>query len=241
MFLGVAAVAAAVGAGAVALSQGTGTSSAGAVDKAGVEKIVHEYILSHPEILPQAMTNLEEREATKRVAANRAAIETPYGSAWEGAENGDVTLVEFFDYSCGYCRTAVADVARLLAEDKKLKVVYRELPVLGEPSLNAARLSVVAAKSPNYVAFHKALYGNGRPDDAGIDSALTKAGLNPAAARAEATSPAVEAELAKSASLQTALNLNGTPSWVVGDQLIIGAVGYDKLKEAIAEARKAKL
>ncbi len=239
MYFGVAAVAAVIGAGAVALSQGGGTA-AGSVDKAGVESIVRDYILNHPEILPQAMSNLEVREASKRVSTNRAAIETPYGSAWEGAADGDVTLVEFFDYSCGYCRTAVADVARLLAEDKKLKVVYRELPVLGEPSLNAARLSLVAAKSPNYVAFHKALYGNGRPDDAGIDSALVKAGLNPAAARAEANTPAVEAELSKSANLQSALNLTGTPSWVVGDQLHIGAVGYEKLKAAIAEARKAK-
>jgi protein-disulfide isomerase len=241
VLLAVAAVAAAIGAGAVALSKDGSSPVTGATDKASVEKIVREYILSHPEILPLAMKNLEASETVKRLSGNRAAIETPFGSAWEGASDGDVTLVEFFDYACGYCKGAVADIARLLAEDKKLKVVYREMPVLGEPSLNAARLSIVAAKSPNYMAFHKALYGGGRPDDAGIDAALASAGLNPATARAEAKMPFVEAELAKSSQLQTALALNGTPSWVVGDKVIIGAVGYDELKAAIAETRKARV
>jgi protein-disulfide isomerase len=236
MLIAVAFLGAGLGAGGVALWQKSDTVGAGA-NKAAVEKIVENYILTNPEILPKAMANLEARAASKGVNENRVAIETPFGRAWEGAADADVTLVEFFDYACGYCRTAVADVDRLLAEDKKLRIVYREMPVLGEPSINAAMISLAVAQTPNYIAFHKALYGNGRPDDAGIDATLTKVGLSPATIRAAARAPAVQGELARSTKLQAALNLNGTPSWVVGDKVMIGAVGYDALKAAIAETR----
>jgi hypothetical protein len=106
-------------------------------DRAAIETIVREYILTHPEILPQAMENLQSQNLSKVVASNRQRIETPVGDAWEGAPNADVTLVEFYDYACGYCRASIADIDRLLAEDKKLKIVYRDMPVLGQDSVEA--------------------------------------------------------------------------------------------------------
>jgi protein-disulfide isomerase len=235
----IAGISALVGVGGYALGARQ-TAPVNPNDKAGVEAIVRAYVLAHPEIIPEAMDALKSREATKAVVDNRSAIETPFGNAWEGAANGDVTLVEFYDYACGYCRQSVADVAQLLAEDKKLRVVYREMPVLGDSSVGAARISLALARSGNFGAFHRALYGGGHLSDAGINDAITKAGGNPAGVLAASQSPAIEAELAQVSGLQRALNLSGTPSWVVGDKVLIGAVGYDELKGAIAEARKKK-
>jgi protein-disulfide isomerase len=233
-------LAALIGGGAMYLWQASSVP-VWTTDKAAIEKIVREYVLTHPEILPEAMANLQANQTTKTVLDNRKSIETPYGNAWAGAADGDVTLVEFFDYSCGYCRASVTDVERLLSEDKHLKIVYRELPVLGEASVAAARISLVVAKTGNFAAFHKALYGGGQVSDATIDAALTKAGLDAKAIRARIKPAEVDAELGKTTELQRSLNLTGTPSWVVGDQVIIGAVGYDDLKKAIAKARAGKV
>ncbi len=235
----IAAGAAAIGVGGYALGAGA-FGSADTQSRAGIETIVREYVLSHPEILPEAMQNLQTKEATKQIAQHRDIIETPYGNAWEGAANGDVTLVEFFDYACGYCRSSIADVNKLLAEDKNLKVVYHDMPVLGEQSVVAARASLALAKSGNFLKFHKAIYGAGRPSDEGINAALTVAGVNPLQTRAAGQSAEVEGQLSKIATVQRALNLTGTPSWIIGDRLIVGAVGYRELKAAIADARKAK-
>lgn len=211
-------------------------------DRAAIEQIVREYILSHPEILPEAMKNLETRENKKAVDANRKAIETPFGGAWEGAADADVTLVEFFDYNCSYCRASLPDIDRLLAEDKKLKVVYREMPILGPESLEAAFVSLAVAQQPgtNYGAFHRALYKAGRLSNSSIEDAAQKAGLDKAKLKDAQRSETVRAEISTNLQLQQALQLTGTPSWVIGDTVLNGAVGYDELKKAIAEARAKK-
>jgi protein-disulfide isomerase len=149
-------------------------------------------------------------------------------------------LVEFFDYACGYCRASMGDIAKLLAEDKKLKVVYREMPVLGEHSVEAARVSLIAAQQNKYMVFHKAIFNAGRPTEAIVNAALDKAGVDKVAAKEASKSADVEAEITRNLDLQRALQLSGTPSWVVGDKVLVGAVGYDTLKAAIAEARKTR-
>ena len=209
-------------------------------DKAAIEQIVREYILSHPEILPEAMSNLEARESKKVVDANRAEIEKPFAGAWEGAADGDVTLVEFFDYACSYCRASRPDVERLLAEDKKLKVVYRELPILGPQSLDAALASLAVAQQGNYGEFHRALYKAGRLTPQIISDAMEKAHADIGRAKEAEKSAAVKQEIAANLSLQQALQLTGTPSWVVGDTVLNGAVGYDQLKAAIEAARAGR-
>jgi protein-disulfide isomerase len=202
--------------------------------QAGLEKTVRNYIMTHPEILPEAMAALQSRETKKLVDANRAQIETPFGSAWTGAADADVTLVQFFDYNCGYCRTALPDIDRLLAEDKKLKIVYRELPILSEASDIAARASLsVAQAGGDYLTFHRALYGQARSDSSVINAAAARAGADPKAANADKIASEITANL----DLQRQLQLTGTPSWVVGDTVLNGAVGYDALKKAIAETR----
>ncbi len=224
-----------IGAGGAALYMAS-AEPVNTTDRAVIEKIVREYILSHPEILPQAMENLRSQELGKVVEQNRAVIETPVGDAWEGAADADVTLVEFYDYACGYCRAAIADIDRLLAEDKKLKVVYRDMPVLGEDSVEAARLSVAAALAGKFGQMHKPLYAKGRPTPDALAAVRKDIGLDKNAV----ANPAVDQELAKNLQLQRQLDLSGTPAWVVGNKVLVGAVGYDALKAAIAEARAAK-
>ena len=158
----------AVAGGAVALPA--------AGDRAAIERMVRDYILAHPEIIPEAMARLQQRETGKLVDASRAAIETPFPGAWAGAKDGDVTLVEFFDYACGYCRQAVPDIERLLAEDKKLRIVFRELPILGPGSEDAAKASLVAAKQGRFLDFHRRMYAAGRPAAASIAAARRASG-----------------------------------------------------------------
>jgi protein-disulfide isomerase len=202
--------------------------------------IVRGYILDHPEVLPEAMTRLEGREAAKVVAANRALIETPFAGAWAGARDGDVILVEFFDYACPYCRHSNGDVDRLLKEDAKLKVVWREWPVLGPDSEAAAEVSLAAAASGRFKPFHDALFAAGRPGAETIAKARQAAGVPPEAVARIKADAATHAEVERNRQLAGALRASGTPTFVVGDRVLQGAVGYDALKKAIAEARAAK-
>jgi protein-disulfide isomerase len=214
---------AAVGAGGVALGSGS---------------LFRSYLLEHPEVIPEAMQRLQDREAAKSVAANRSAIETPYAGAWAGARDGDVVLVEFFDYACTFCRKSNPDVARLLAEDPKLKVVWRDWPVLGPDSEAAAHVSLAAAQQGKFKPFHDALFAEGRPTPDAVARAALAAGVDPVAAEKLRASPAATQELARNYQLANQLKASGTPAFVVGDQVLQGAVGYEALKEAIAEARK---
>ena len=224
-----------IGGGAVALwAQGGGGG-----DREQVGEIVREYLLEHPEILPEAMQRLQDRDLAKVVNANRAAYETPFGQAWAGAADGDVVLVEFFDYACGYCRKSNADVERLLAEDKGLKVVWREWPVLGPDSERAALASLAAAKAGRFRDYFERVYALGRPSERTIALAAEQAGVPQQAIAETAASPQAKEELTRNFQLAQALNASGTPTFVVGDRVLHGAVGYEALKQAIADARKS--
>jgi protein-disulfide isomerase len=241
MFGGLGLLAGAAGAVMVASGVSDGASNVATTDRAAIEAIVREYILTHPEILPEAMQNLERKEASVRVKQNASSLAKPFAGAWEGALAADVTLVEFFDYACSYCRAARPDVERLLSEDPKLRVVYREVPILGPDSEQAARASLAVAKlGGDYGAFHKELFGSGRPNSAAIDRAISLAKVDVRKTREAGNSAEIEAELNANLNLQRTLGISGTPSWVIGDQLINGAVGYEELKSAIAKARTVR-
>jgi protein-disulfide isomerase len=196
-------------------------------------RIVRQGLLADPQILPDAVDALRDAQYAPVLAANRAAIETPFGSSWKGAAKPNVTLVEFFDYACPYCKASNPYVDRLLREDKGLRVVYRELPILGPDSLTAARLSLEASKLGRFAQFHDALWKAGRPEPQTIAVASQAAGIAPAPAHdADA-----EAELKRNFRLAGQLGATGTPLFVIGDRVMNGAVGYDALKDAIAAAR----
>ena len=196
---------------------------------------VRDYLLENPEILPEAMDRLREREAAKMVSANRSALETPFAGAWAGASDGDVVLVEFFDYACGFCRKSNADVDRLLREDPKLKVVWREWPVLGPDSETAARASLAAAQAGRFKSFFDTLFAAGRPTPEALARARSAAGL-----AADIPAEVSDRELSKNFQLARGLEATGTPTFIVGDQILQGAVGYEALRDAIKEARERK-
>ena len=224
-------------AGAAALVTGTvpGVKDG---ERAKIEAIVRDYILEHPEIIPEAMQKLEARQTANAIQANRALIETPFAGGWAGNEKGDATLVVFFDYACGFCRKSLPDIERLLVEDKNLKIVFRELPILSEDSEMAARVSLAAAKQGKFKAFHDALYETGRPTVANVQKVEAALGMDQKAVAAQVGSAEFQKEIDANIGLARTLRFSGTPSWVVGDTVMNGAVGYDALKAAIAEARK---
>lgn len=206
-------------------------------NRAAIEKIVHDYILEHPEIIPQAIEKLQSQRMSGTIDANRDTIEKPYAGAWEGAANADVTVVEFFDYACGYCRASLPDLAKLVASDARVKVVYRELPILSEESSDAAKVSLLAAERGRYMVFHKALYGAGKVTRDTILAAAAKAGITKTEAESAITSSKYDAEIAANIALAQKLQASGTPTFVIGGQVLNGAVGYDALKQGVVTAR----
>jgi len=209
----------------------------GAGDRAAVEAIVRAYILEHPEILPEAMENLQRRQNKGQLAAVRTVVEQPYPGAVLGNPRGTVTLVEFTDYACGYCRKSAADVEKLIGAHPELRVVLRELPIISPHSAAAARMALAAAEQGKYPQFHAAMFAAGQLDPAAIEGAARTAGLDLERARKVAASDAVARELRRNLELAQTLGFGGTPSWVVGEEIIPGAVGADRLAEAIAAAK----
>ncbi|PNU01662.1 DsbA family protein [Novosphingobium guangzhouense] len=202
-----------------------------------VEHVVHDYILENPEILPQAMDELRRREAAKALGGIRETVETPFPGAVLGNPNGKVTLVEFSDYACGYCRQSLPDVAQLIAKNPDLRIVVRELPIISPHSPDAAKMALAAAEQGKYVQFHDAMYKAGQVDAPTIEAVAKSIGLDMDRARRIAASPTVEAELGRSMEMAQRLGFTGTPSWIAGDKLIPGAVGFDQLSQAVAAAR----
>ncbi|HEX4849054.1 MAG TPA: DsbA family protein [Novosphingobium sp.] len=210
----------------------------GTMDKTAVERTVREYILANPEILPEAMENLQKKQASQQLGAVGDKLEEPFPGAVLGNPNGTVTLVEFTDYACGYCRKSVPDVDALIAENPDLRVVVRELPIIAPTSPDAARWALAAAEQGKFPAFHKAMFAAGRTDAASIEAAARAAGLDLDRARKFVAQPQVQAELARNLEMARQLGIDGTPSWVAGDQLLAGAVGKAELGKAVAAARR---
>ncbi|MBN8483808.1 MAG: DsbA family protein [Sphingomonadales bacterium] len=233
---GIALLLAGAATGWIVARTGGGGMGAG-MDKAAVEEVVRNYILEHPEILPEAMENLRQRETGKQLAATGGKLEQPFPGMVLGNPNGSVVLVEFTDFACGYCRASVPEVEALIAANPDLKIVVRELPIIAPTSADAARWALAAAEQGKFPAFHKAMFAAGRTDAASIEGAARAAGLDLDRARQFIKDPRVEAELKTNIDLARQLGIDGTPSWVVGDQLLAGAVGRDVLGKAIAAAR----
>lgn len=233
--IAVALVAAVIGGGAVAgYSRLSGAAPAG---REGIERVVHDYVLAHPEIIPEAMELMRDRETGKTIAANRAAIVDPYAGAWAGNPKGDVTIVQYFDYNCGFCRSSLPVIARLIESDPKLRVVFRELPILSDQSQTAARYSLVAAEQGRFGKFHEAMYAGGPITPQSIANAVRAAGMDQAAATAAATSPRIDAEIRNNVTLAARLGMTGTPSYVIGDHVVSSSLPIEELQRRIALLR----
>ena len=220
--------------------------------KGDIEVIIKNYLVSHPEVLEEAMTELNKRQAAEEAQKHEASVKENSATIFNsprgvvlGNKDGDVTFVEFFDYNCGYCKRAMADMLDLMKNDSKLKVVLKEFPVLGEGSVEAAKVAVaVRMQDPTgkkYLDFHqKLLGGRGVADKARAMAAAKDAGLDTARIEKDVASPEVKATIEENLKLAEEMGLNGTPSYVIGKQIVVGAVGLDGLKEKIGIARCGK-
>lgn len=197
-------------------------------------RIVRQGMLNDPQILVEAADALRDRQYAPTLASIRPMLEAPFASSWRGAEKPEVVLVEFYDYACPYCKASNPHVDQLLREKPGLRVVYREFPILGPNSVEAARLSLAASKAGRFTQFHDALYSAGRPAPETNAVAARVANIPPKPSE----DPAIEAELKKNYQLAGQLGATGTPLFVVGDRVLSGAVGYDALKKAIEDAQK---
>lgn len=198
-----------------------------------------DYLMANPEVLPEAMSELQRRDTVAKLEPLRSELETPFPGAVLGNPEGSVTLVEFSDYACGYCRRSLDDVKALVAADQDLKVVLREYPVLSEGSADAARMALAAADQGKFAAFHDAIFALGSPTPDNIATAATRSGVDLARAREAIDSGRYDTELQNNVFLGQTLQFSGTPTWVVGDRVLEGAVGVEDLAQAIAEARES--
>ncbi len=226
----------AAGAGWVSAQLFSG-SAVSSNDRKAIETVVHDYIMDNPEIIPDAIEELQRRENAKQLASVGSDVHAPFPGAVLGNPKGTVTLVEFSDFACGYCRKSVDDIDALIAKNPDLRIVIRELPILSEHSVAAARMALAAAEQGRYGQFHRAMFAAGRPGPDTVDAAARRAGLDMAKAQAAAKSERVQQELDRNLGFARQLGFNGTPSWVAGDQLISGAVGADELAKAIEKVR----
>lgn len=218
---------------AVALAGGlVGAGGVHLAGRADGDAAVRDYLLEHPEVIPEAMDRLQRREQARAVASTGDAITRAYAGAFMGNPRGDVTLVEYYDYNCGICRANLPVVQQLVRSDPNLKVVFRELPVLAPSSRDAARASLAAARQNRFGAFHTALFGAGRVTPQSIALAARAAGVT-----LPADDRAAEAEIGRNLETAGRLGITGVPSWIVGDEVLIGAQSADRLRRAIAEAR----
>jgi protein-disulfide isomerase len=215
-----------------------------------IEKIIKEYLIKHPEVLQEAMAELEKKQQLAEAEKARSAIknhsEALFNSPRQvtlGNPQGDVTFVEFFDYNCGYCKRALNDMVELMGKDPKLKVVLKEFPVLGPSSVEAAQVAVAVRMQDKtgkkYLEFHtKLLTGRGQIDKAKAMAAAKDIGLDMARLEKDLKSDEIGKTLEESMKLAEALGLNGTPSYVIGNDVVIGAVGLAALSQKIQAARK---
>jgi protein-disulfide isomerase len=227
-----------------------------------VQIIVRDYLTKNPEVLSEALTNLIKRRAPNGAAAQNGAaapgnpdktaairanatsiLQSPHQVVL-GNPNGAVTMVEFFDYNCGYCKRALGDMQTMIKDDPNLRVVLKELPILGPGSVEAAQVAVaVRMQNPSgekYLAFHQALLGGrGHADKAIALAAAKEAGLDMTRLDQDLNSAEIKDTLAESSQLARALGINGTPGYVIGDTIIPGAIGAAGLKERVQAAGKS--
>jgi protein-disulfide isomerase len=212
-----------------------------------IEKIVKDYLIAHPEVLLEVQEAYEKKLEAARSEASRSRMPDFYKAlasmktelAPFSVGEGDVTMIEFFDYNCGYCRQTLPELIKLIDSDKRVKVLFIEFPILSPGSTEATKVAIAAAKQGKYFEFHKAMLSAGH---ASKDSALKiaeKIGLDINKVKQDMASPETEALLAKFTELARRMFIDGTPSFIVGDKANPGAVDAEQLKQLVEETRKS--
>ncbi|MFV2092567.1 MAG: DsbA family protein, partial [Hyphomicrobiales bacterium] len=216
---------------------------------ARIEDVIRNYLLTQPEIMRDVFAALETKEELQRSAKFKTTMEENSEQLFGGTKglefgnpDGDVTLVEFFDYNCAFCKRALKDMKALLETDPNLKIIMKEYPILSEGSAEAARVSLAVAKQGRYIEFHKKLLGgSGQANGAKALRVAEELGMDMAQIRKDMGSPEVQAEIDVTQQLASDLGVRGTPAYVIGNELIPGAVGLASLRASIKSTREAAL
>jgi protein-disulfide isomerase len=220
--------------------------AASAMDKAEVEKIVREYLLANPELLNEMIAELQKRDeaaagekAKTGIAANRDALMNDGFSHVAGNPDGDVTVIEFFDYRCGYCKKVAPDVIALLDQDKGVRLVLKEFPILSKTSEEAARAAMASLNQGGdlYWKFHNAMLMADSLDSAAIYDIAAGQGLDLARLKKDMADPSIDEKLKKTRDLAKQIGVDGTPAFIIGDRLVPGAVAVDELKTLVDAQR----
>jgi protein-disulfide isomerase len=219
-------------------------ADSGTANKAEIEKIIKNYIMENPLVIMQSVEQYQREQSS---AQQGQALTKHYRTLFKndndpvmGNPNGDVTIIEFFDYNCGYCKRAFSGVQALLKEDTNIRFIFKEFPILGPSSELAAKWALAAQKQGKYTPFHIALMeGRGKIDEAKLVKIAESMGLDINRMKQDANSAEIKDTIQKNRDVARALNINGTPGFIIGDQVIPGAVSVDKMKELV-KAKRAK-
>ncbi|WP_348984119.1 DsbA family protein [Mesorhizobium mediterraneum] len=222
--------------------------AAGELSQDQFDQRIHDYILAHPEVIMEALQRLDTRqreaaakEAKAALAAKADEIFRDPASPVGGNVGGDVTMAEFFDYNCPYCRQVAPIMAQAIADDPQLRVVYKEFPILGPDSVFAAKAALAAGRQGKYVEFHKALYdAKTRVTEAVALRIAAEIGLDVPRLKTDMQLPDIQAAIDRNAQLAQALKITGTPGFVVGEQIVPGATDLATMKKLIEQARSSK-
>jgi protein-disulfide isomerase len=222
-------------------------SAPASLTKADVEKIIHDYIVDNPLLI---LNSVDDYQKKITLSTQNSALEKNQDFLFKDADSpevgdpaGDVTIVEFMDYNCHYCKLAMPTVMSLLEKDKKLRVIFKDFPILGPTSETAAKWAIAAQKQKKYFEFHKALMGNKIPlSDAVLEKIAKDLGLDVAQAKKDADSTEVAQQISKNQALGSSLGLSGTPAFIVGEEVISGVMPLEDMQKMIAaqRAKKAK-
>lgn len=212
------------------------------------ERRVRAYLLEHPEVIAEALQGLEQRERVAQATAAKSVLRTRAdellhdpASPVGGNPQGNVTLVEFFDYNCPYCRQVAPHMTKAEANDPKLRIVYKEFPILGPNSIFAAKATLAAHRQGKYAALHKALMETkGTLVEKGVIETAGRLGLDLELLKKDMADPAIQAHIDRNLALARALNINGTPAFVIGEHIVPGAVDLATLERLVREAREKK-
>lgn len=212
--------------------------------KAEVERTVREYLLSNPELMLEVMEELENRQKEKAIADARQGMARHRAALFESPHDfvlnpkGKVPVVEFFDYQCGYCKQ-VAGAMRQVQAERDVRFIYKEIPILGEPSTIAAKAAVAARRQGKYVELHNALMAHrGRLSEDAVMTLAGDVGLDLKQLKADMGRPEVQEAIDANLALARALGIRGTPTIIVGDELVPGAIEFAQLRELVEAARK---
>lgn len=215
-------------------------------EKAAVEEIVRDYLMNNPEVIVEAIQGLQQRQKVEAEAQQRQALRDSLAALRDdpadpvlGNPEGDVVIVEFFDYQCGYCKRVAAGLQETVEEDGGIKLVMKEFPILGPASIVAAKAALAAQRQDLYEDFHWALMQNKGPlDEAVVYAVAADVGLDVERLKADMADPAIEQRLAENYALAEKLDIGGTPAFVIGEELVPGALPKEQIQHLVERARQ---